>query len=400
MVPVASRGHILIRVAFTLIGDGAWTGGVQYLRNLLYAIVTHCPERISPVLFVGDEVLETTFSELLTLPGVTVVRNSAFAARRRQRSLLRAMATGIDGAASRAWSAHGIGVIFEAARFFGARVSQPSMAWIPDFQHRHLPSLFSVAARLKREFGFWTQVRTGRHIVLSSEDARADCERFYPATAGRTHVLRFSVPTPPPVAPDVATAIARGYGLPNEFFYMPNQFWRHKNHSLVIDALALLKARGRDDIVVVASGKPFDPRAPKHVAGLQARIASLGLESQFRILGLIPRPHLAALSRASVAILNPSLFEGWSTTVEEARAQGTPLLLSDLAVHREQAADIAAFFERHSAESLANALVNFPVWDTAERNRAENAARAAAPKRLAAFAKDFAAIVESLPGVS
>jgi glycosyltransferase involved in cell wall biosynthesis len=59
----------------------------------------------------------------------------------------------------------------------------------------------------------------------------------------------------------------------------------------------------------------------------------------------------------SVAVVNPSLFEGWSTTVEEARALGVPMVLSDLPVHKEQAEGIAHFFDRTSAASLANALI-------------------------------------------
>lgn len=36
--------------------------------------------------------------------------------------------------------------------------------------------------------------------------------------------------------------------------------------------------------------------------------------------------------------VNPSFYEGWSTTVEEAKSIGVPLLLSDIPVHREHGA--------------------------------------------------------------
>ncbi len=39
----------------------------------------------------------------------------------------------------------------------------------------------------------------------------------------------------------------------------------------------------------------------------------------------------------STALINPSQFEGWSTTVEEAKSLGVKMLLSDLEVHKEQA---------------------------------------------------------------
>ena len=60
------------------------------------------------------------------------------------------------------------------------------------------------------------------------------------------------------------------------------------------------------------------------------------------------------------ALLNPSRFEGWSTTVEEAKAVGTPMLLSDIAVHREQAPQ-ARFFAPDDALSLANEIEGAPM---------------------------------------
>jgi glycosyltransferase involved in cell wall biosynthesis len=54
-------------------------------------------------------------------------------------------------------------------------------------------------------------------------------------------------------------------------------------------------------------------------------------------------------------MINPSRFEGWSTPIEEAKAFSTPLLLSDIAIHREQA-PLARFFDPASPATLATAL--------------------------------------------
>jgi glycosyltransferase involved in cell wall biosynthesis len=62
------------------------------------------------------------------------------------------------------------------------------------------------------------------------------------------------------------------------------------------------------------------------------------VESNYRVLGVIPRQDMMVLLAHSGGVLNPSRFEGWSTTVEEAKALGKALMLSDIAVHREQVA--------------------------------------------------------------
>src|SRR5262249_9754797 len=82
-------------------------------------------------------------------------------------------------------------------------------------------------------------------------------------------------------------------------------------------------------------------------------------------LGEIPSRHVALLMRASVATVNPSLFEGWSTTVEEAKSLGVRTVVSDLAVHREQLGADAEFFDPHDVAAIAASLEK--VWLEARR---------------------------------
>ena len=377
-----------MRIAFTLIGGRNWTGGYNYLLNLVKVLSEHQSGRVTPVLFFGTDTDEAEAAPFAAIAGAEVVRTPLMNQARKTRSLLRSLVLGVDAPVRALFEAQRIELVFESAVFFGWRLALPAMAWIPDLQHRELPQLFSRLGYWKRELGFLAQVLSGRSVMVSSEDTRAACERHYARCRGRTHVVRFAVPPVHPLSPAGARAIADQYGLPAHFFFMPNQFWRHKNHMLVLQALALLRERGQP-VVVAASGKQADPRDPEHFAKVAAKLGSLGLQNDFRLLGLIPYEHLGALMQASAALLNPSAFEGWSTTVEEARSLGVPMLLSDLAVHREQAEGSAAFFDRHSAASLADALHTFTPLDGEERAARQHAAHADAQRRVARFGADF-----------
>ena len=382
-----------MRVAFMLIGGKNWTGGYNYLLNLVRVLAAHAAGRITPILFFGADTAPEEALPFSAIAGAEVVRSAVMNQARKPRSLLASVVLGRDAAARALFEQHRVDVVFEAAQFFGARIGLPAIAWIPDFQHRYLPQMFSRAGYWKRDIGFRAQVAAGRCIMLSSEDSRQSCERLYPGSAGRTSAVRFAVPPGPPVAAAEARALADSYGLPEHFFFMPNQFSQHKNHMLVLRALALLRERGHP-VVVAASGKPMDARNPAYFGAVQGTIASLGLQQELRLLGMIPTPHLAALMRASVALLNPSLFEGWSTTVEEARSSGTPMLLSDLAVHREQAGDQARYFDRTSAASLADALRAFEVLSPPQREQLAAAARGDAEQRVRRFAAEFVAVAQ------
>ena len=381
----------MIRVAFTLIGGPGWTGGRNYLLNLLRVLVTHATATVAPLLFVDSALDDAELSAFAAIPGVQIVRTAALRATRRRRALLRTLVAGRDGRLHEEFLRQRVEVIFESARFFGWRPGLPVIAWIPDFQHRAMPEMFTRTARLKRELGFRAQVHSGRTIMVSSEHARAACEKYYPSTVGRTFTVRFAVP-PPRIDAAAARAVAAGYGLPEQFVYLPNQFWRHKNHQLVVEALTILKD-SKTPATVAASGSPLDPRNPGHFQALSGLVRGRGLEGSFRILGIVPHDHVAALMFASTALLNPSLYEGWSTTVEEARALGTALILSDIPVHREQAGVDATYFDPTSAAALAAVLRDLPPVSAADRTAACAAAHAAATHRTRAFAAQFVQVV-------
>lgn len=384
----------MIRVAFTLIGGPEWTGGRNYLANLLRVLATHQAGVITPVLFVDRTLKPDEVSSFAAIPGLELVQSQALAASRGRRALLAALMFGRDSMLRREFAAQRVDVVFEAARYFGWRLGIPAIAWMPDFQHRAMPGMFTRVSWLKRELGFRAQILSGRFIMVSSADARAACERYYAGIADRIFTVRFAVAPATGLDARTARAVADQYGLPEQFFFMPNQFWRHKNHLLVLEALAFLKDRATP-VTVVATGGQVDPRNPDHLRVIQRMVQDRALSDQFRNLGLVPQPHVAALMACCGALLNPSRYEGWSTTVEEARSLGTALLLSDIAVHREQAGANAIYFDPADPAALATVLMDFVPPAAEARNAARVAARAVAEQRMHTFAEEFAEVVRA-----
>lgn len=344
----------MIRTAFTLPDKTRWTGGYQYFVNLFRVLHRHGAGRVRPVIFVGDDM---DAAALAPIEGAAaeVIRSDDFSAAKTGARLADALLTGSDRRAAKLYREHAIQVVFESARYHGWRFPFPTIAWLPDFQHRCLPGVFSRRAWLQREIGFRAQIASARMVMLSSESSRADCERFYVGSCGRIRVVPFAAELPPEAHLASADDTAKKYRLPAEYIYLPNQFWEHKNHRLIIEALKVLQQRGVD-VTVAASGALADYRHPDLLRQLEARVGELGLQARFRFLGLIPRADVYGLMRGAAAIVNPSLFEGWSTPVEEARALGVPLLLSDIPVHREQAGGKAVYFDVQSAGSAADAI--------------------------------------------
>lgn len=345
----------MIRFAVPPIGGAHWLGGWNYMLNMVRSLAEHGPDDLETVLFLGSDVEPAATGTIAALPRTRVVHHPHFNASGKSSRLARALSTGVDTQALALFREHDISVALEPATFFGWRFPIPAFAWIPDFQHRRLPHLFSRLGWLRREAGFRAQLASGRPIMLSSADAEADCVGFYPSSKGRTHVARFAVSMDAPPDPDAARLIADKAGAPRRFFYLPNQLWGHKNHRLAVAAVAELKRAGTAE-TIIATGSGVDPRDPGYADRLRSEIATQGLADEFRMLGTVDYATVKALMLSATALINPSRFEGWSSTVEEARSVGTPMLLSDIGVHREQAADTARFFAPDSPDELAAAM--------------------------------------------
>nr|WP_249808078.1 glycosyltransferase family 1 protein [Bradyrhizobium sp. 45] len=372
-----------MRIAFTNIPRRLWAGGHNYQRNLFEVLNRYSPGTVTPVLFAGTKDEPEEIAALARIPAVDLVQSPAFD--RTGTGLLGALALGRDGPAVAEFRAQRIDMVFESARFFGWRLPFPAIAWFPDFQHRLLPHLFSTSAYWRRDFGFRVQIASGRHIMLSSASALGDLGRFYPGISNGVSVVRFATEPPVSLLATQPSDVIAHYSLPPRYFYLPNQFWRHKNHQLVVDALDLLKARGHD-VVVAASGNTKDFRESGLFESTMSQARSRGLEANFKHLGMIPLNHVYALLRASTALINPSECEGWSTTVEEAKSFGVPMILSDLDVHHEQAGGNARYFGIRNAEALADQMLQ--VAQTAGpptvRNLLPNL-----EQRVEAFVADF-----------
>jgi glycosyltransferase involved in cell wall biosynthesis len=164
---------------------------------------------------------------------------------------------------------------------------------------------------------------------------------------------------------------------------------------VVLAALQLLKRQNRR-VLVLATGATQDNRQPGAFSSLMRFAEECGVLDRFRVLGVISTQDLSGLMHHAVALINPSLFEGWSTSVEESKSMGKTILLSDIPVHREQAPERGIYFPANDAERLAEALwVAQRDFDADSDARHRAAAGSQLSSRRLQFARDFQRIIVS-----
>lgn len=247
-------------------------------------------------------------------------------------------------------------VIFPVQCSLGKDFPAPWIGWIPDFQHQHMPHFFTPEEMGDRDRTYRRLIEDCGHLIVSSQNAYRDLMCWFPTAESKVSVLPFvSMLDPQWLAEDPQPAAAQ-LKLPSKFLIFPSQFWVHKNHITVFKALRLLKDQGLD-IPLVCTGFMQDYRRLEHAPMLLDFIKTAGLEDQVYLLGLLPRRQQVHLMRCAAAIVQSSLFEGWSALVEDSRALGKTIFLSDIPIHREQDPANAFFFEPENFAQLADLIV-------------------------------------------
>lgn len=381
----------MIRVGFVqrYLGDG-WWGALTYFQNLFSALAAVDDRRVVPVLFLSnltpDRILEQ-FS------GYEVITTDLLNADR----IAQAAANGENGlrrherAIEMLLTSSGIALTSHTEQF-ASRTTIPNIYWIPDFQHERLPELFSAEQAGDRRRLFARQSLLADRILVSSYDARKDLDRYLPMSGRRVSVLRFVSGLGARVDIEPEETLLARYELPPRYFLLPNQYWVHKNHLLVVRALGILAHRGVG-ATVVSTGAPKDYRHPNNFSNILDAVQKEGVGASYRALGMVPYADLASLMFHSLAVINPSRFEGWSTTVEEAKAMGKMIALSRITVHLEQNPARARFFDPDSAQDLADCLADLSAAFDSEGERIEIAA---ARERNGVAFKRFGEIYQSI----
>lgn len=232
-----------------------------------------------------------------------------------------------------------------------------SISWIPDFQHIHLPELFSRGELMDRERQYEEMARRHNKLVLSSQDSLRDYQKKYPDHMAGVYVIPFcSALDQKAVVRNDVDRIRNRYGIKGDYFIICNQFWVHKNHMTVFRALKQVLENGYE-IRLVCTGDLHDYRNRKYIDGIRNYITEHKLQDYILLSGLVDKYDQIQLMKGAVAIIQPSLCEGWGTGVEDAKTLGKQILLSDIAVHHEQMDDNCQLFEAENVIELSGLMV-------------------------------------------
>jgi glycosyltransferase involved in cell wall biosynthesis len=240
----------------------------------------------------------------------------------------------------------------------------PYVMAIHDLQHRLQPEFPEVSMNGEweaREYLFHNGVRHATLILVDSEVGKEDVLNAYGAlgiSESRIRVLPFA-PTPyldPELPSELGKEIRSGYGLRDPYLFYPAQFWPHKNHGRIVEAIARLRDTFHLKVEVVFSGAHDDELKDATWRRVNHLVSILGLEERVHFLGYIPDDHMSALYAGASALVMPTFFGPTNIPVVEAWSMGCPVITSDIRGIREHAGEAAQLVDPWSVDSISDGI--------------------------------------------
>lgn len=175
-------------------------------------------------------------------------------------------------------------------------------------------------------------------IITISGNSKKDIEAYIPSARGKTISIPLASRFPVPA------------GVTKSKPYRPTvlmiaNLTPNKNCQIVVKAVAQLRRKGRD-IAFVHAGKD-------HLGLLSQSVKDNHADAFVSSVGKVSDDDLIQLYQTSLAVIVPSLYEGFGMPAVEAQAMGAPLICSDRSALPEAAGEGAIYFDPEDVDALA-----------------------------------------------
>jgi len=192
-------------------------------------------------------------------------------------------------------------------------------------------------------------LQQAQHIICNSHATAQDVVDFFKIPASKI--------TPILLAHDAENFRFLDLPTRNYFLYLGRND-PYKNLQRLIAAFAQLPDRSRYELWIAGPGDD------RYSPALVEQITELGLTAQVKFLDYVPYAELPVVINQAIALVVPSLWEGFGLPVLEAMACGTPVITSNLSSLPEVAGDAALLVDPYDTNAIADAMYTLAINPT------------------------------------
>ena len=216
---------------------------------------------------------------------------------------------------------------------------------VHDLGAEYLPTMHQLKQVLYLKLMTHLQIKSATKIIAVSKATRDDLVRKIGINPNKIAVIyegydknKFNYDT-------------KNHSL-SDYFLFVGTVQPRKNLERVIEAFVMIRSHFGDGIKLIIAGPKGWLSGP-----IYALPKKLGVGDRVKFLGYVPNEKLPVLYSRAIALVFPSLFEGFGLPILEAQACGCPVLTSNISSMPEVAGKGALFVDPYSAESIKNGMV-------------------------------------------
>ncbi len=324
-----------IRVGFVInFKSTSWLGGYNYFKNLFLCLNENGNKKIEPVLITDNYDYELrndkVFSKYEILNTNLVSRSNLI---QKVFSKILIIIFGKNFMLDNFLKKNKIKILSHSG-WIGHKSDIKNFPWLPDFQELHFPENFNIFSKLLRKMRVIFSSKFSTKILVSSKSVQQDLKKINFNAYKNSELIKHSVEIPTFNKLKPLGYLKKKYNIKSHYYFLPNHYWIHKNHLTVLKSLAINNGLQKN-YQIVSTGQTFDHRHPDHFKNIKLFIKKKSIKN-YQILKIVPYIDLMSLMYYSIALINPSYSEGWSNTVEQAKAMKKKTIISNIKVHKEQ----------------------------------------------------------------
>lgn len=236
-----------------------------------------------------------------------------------------------------------------------AVAATPTVSVIYDLQYKTYPEFFSPEDIAHRHRIFSEASKRSTMLVAISEYSRRLAIEHGGVDPNKIRAIHIRIAKQRLRNAEQDHAVLDRLKLSRQkYIIYPANFWKHKNHEMLLTAFEAARGIGlAHDVKLVCTGEPGERQE-----FLKLMASSLGLEQSVLFPGYLTDSQLLALMTGSCGVIFPSLYEGFGMPVVEAMAIGIPVACSDVTSLREVAGNAAILFDPRIPGQIADAIIS------------------------------------------
>ncbi len=340
-----------------------WFGGTYLIKNLINCIIKFSKNEIKPIIIVKKKLSKNEQKEFknFKLLKTNFFHNQTLIDRIYNKFLI--LLFGRSKTYDKFFLKNKIEILSHSnalsnSIYLGKKSAIKSYPFLADLQYLHYPQNFSLKNRILRKINIYMCALHSTKIIVSSNDVKNDLKIVSKLASKKAMVSPFVFLSPKKHEIIKSSFLRTKFKLPLKYFYLPNQYWIHKNHKVVLNALLHLKNKEKlKNIHIVSTGSKEEHRNTEYFHEIQKFIGDNSLYKYYKYLGTVSFKEVLSLMYHSVAVIQPSKFEGRSSTVEQAKSMGKKILLSNIGIHKEQNPLRGKYFSPDNFKELSKLLL-------------------------------------------